>query len=177
MGFADDYLKIVRRSHHGLLPRYKMGWQILIAIVVGVILLFLATTEPPLYNTRLVIPFFKRAIPDLHWFYVAFAVFVLVGSTNAVNLTDGLDGLAISVFAVAAGAFTALAYVSGHREFAEYLQLDSFLSPDGRTDGLLRRRLSAQVLASSGGTHIPPRSSWATSARWRSEARSGRSRC
>jgi phospho-N-acetylmuramoyl-pentapeptide-transferase len=127
VGFADDYLKIVRRSHHGLLPRYKMGWQILIAVAVGLTLLYLTDAQPrPLYNTRLNVPFFKTIIPDIGWFYVAFGLLVLVGSTNAVNLTDGLDGLAISVFAVAAGAFTALTYVSGHREFAEYLQLTRF---------------------------------------------------
>ncbi|HXG56723.1 MAG TPA: phospho-N-acetylmuramoyl-pentapeptide-transferase [Vicinamibacterales bacterium] len=126
VGFADDYLKIVRRSHHGLRPRFKIAWQLLIAAAVGIALLLLADSDPPLYNTRLVIPFLKRAITDLHWFYAAFAVLVLVGSTNSVNLTDGLDGLAISVFAVAAAAFTALAYVSGHREFAEYLQLTRF---------------------------------------------------
>jgi phospho-N-acetylmuramoyl-pentapeptide-transferase len=127
VGFADDYLKIVRRSHHGLLPRYKLLWQFLIAIGVGLTLLWLADVKPaPLYNTRLVFPFFKNAIPDLGWFYVAFAALVLVFASNSVNLTDGLDGLAISVFAVAAAAFTALAYVSGHREFAEYLQLTRF---------------------------------------------------
>jgi phospho-N-acetylmuramoyl-pentapeptide-transferase len=121
VGFADDYLKIVRRSHHGLWPRYKMGWQIVIAAGVGFALLALHAAD--LYNTRLIFPFFKRAVPDLGWMYVPFAILVLVGSTNAVNLTDGLDGLAISVFAVAAAAFTALAYVSTHRVFAEYLQL------------------------------------------------------
>jgi phospho-N-acetylmuramoyl-pentapeptide-transferase len=121
IGFADDYLKIVRRSHHGLLPRYKMGWQIVVALGVGGALIALAAED--LYNTRLIFPFFKRLIPDLGFMYVGLATLVLVGSTNAVNLTDGLDGLAISVFAVAAAAFTALAYVSTHREFAEYLQL------------------------------------------------------
>ena len=126
VGFADDYLKIVRRSHHGLLPRYKMLWQIIIAAAVGLVVIWLASLTPPLYSTRLVIPFFKTVIPDLGWLYVAFAVLVLVGASNAVNLTDGLDGLAISVFAVAAATFTALAYVTGHREFAEYLQLIRF---------------------------------------------------
>jgi phospho-N-acetylmuramoyl-pentapeptide-transferase len=121
VGFADDYLKIVRRTHHGLWPRYKMGWQIVIAIAVGLSLLGLHAAD--LYNTRLIFPFFKRAVPDLGWLYVPFAVVVLVGATNAVNLTDGLDGLAISVFAVAAAAFTAVTYVSTHRVFAEYLQL------------------------------------------------------
>ncbi|PYR92937.1 MAG: phospho-N-acetylmuramoyl-pentapeptide-transferase [Acidobacteria bacterium] len=124
VGFADDYLKIVRRSHHGLLPRYKMAWQIVIALGVGIALLALARAD--LYNTRLVFPFFKRLIPELGWFYVVFAVVVLVSWTNAVNLTDGLDGLAISVFAVAAAALTALTYVSGHRVLAEYLQLPRF---------------------------------------------------
>jgi phospho-N-acetylmuramoyl-pentapeptide-transferase len=126
VGFVDDYLKIVRRSHHGLRPRYKLIWQFLISIVVGLTLLWLADATPPLYNTRLVFPFFKTFIPDLGWLYLAFAALVLVFASNAVNLTDGLDGLAISVFAVAAAAFTALAYVSGHREFAEYLQLTRF---------------------------------------------------
>ena len=124
VGFADDYLKIVRKSHHGLRPRYKMAWQLVIAISVGVALLILARAD--LYNTRLVLPFFKRLIPELGWFYVPFAVAVLVSWTNAVNLTDGLDGLAISVFAVAAAALTALTYISGHRVFAEYLQLPRF---------------------------------------------------
>jgi phospho-N-acetylmuramoyl-pentapeptide-transferase len=123
IGLADDYLKIVRRSHHGLRPRYKMAWQMVVGLGVGVALLVLATEEPSLYSTRLIFPFFKRLIPDLGWFYVPFAVLVLVGATNAVNLTDGLDGLAISVFAVAAAAFTALAYVSTHAVFANYLQL------------------------------------------------------
>ena len=90
-------------------------------MAVGFALLWLHAID--LYNTRLIFPFFKRAVPDLGWLYVPFAVLVLVGATNAVNLTDGLDGLAISVFAVAAAAFTALAYVSTHRVFAEYLQL------------------------------------------------------
>ncbi len=123
IGFADDYLKIVRRSHHGLRPRYKMGWTIVAALAVGVAILILASVEPPLYHTRLIVPFFKRWIPELGVFYAAFAALVLVGSTHAVNLTDGLDGLAISVFAVAATAFTALAYVSTHAEFSAYLQL------------------------------------------------------
>jgi phospho-N-acetylmuramoyl-pentapeptide-transferase len=121
IGFADDYLKIVRRSHHGLLPRYKMAWQAVVGIAVGVSLLALANQD--LYTTRLIFPFFKRLIPDLGYFYVAFAAFVLVAWSNAVNLTDGLDGLAISVFAVAAAALTALAYVSTHAVFSNYLQL------------------------------------------------------
>ena len=124
IGFADDYLKVVRKSHHGLLPRYKMGCQIVVASLVGIALLVLA--HDGLYNTRLVFPFFKRLIPDLGVFYLPFAVFVLVAESNAVNLTDGLDGLAISIFAIAAAAYTALAYVTGHRMLAEYLMLVRF---------------------------------------------------
>jgi len=124
IGFADDYLKIVRRSHHGLRPRYKVGLQVLIAVAVGVALMALAAND--LYNTRLIFPFFKNLIPDLGWFYVGFAVLVLVGATNAVNLTDGLDGLAISTFGIAAAAFTALAYVTGHAVLADYLLLVRF---------------------------------------------------
>jgi phospho-N-acetylmuramoyl-pentapeptide-transferase len=121
IGFADDYLKIVRRSHHGLRPRYKLAWQAVVGLAVGAALLVMASHD--LYNTRLIFPFFKRLIPDLAVLYLPFAAFVLVGSTNMVNLTDGLDGLAISVFAVSAAAFTALAYVSTHAVFANYLQL------------------------------------------------------
>ena len=121
IGFADDYLKIVRRSHHGLLPRYKMGWQIVVGLGVGIALIVLASHDQ--YGTRLIFPFFKRWIPDIGWFYIPLAILILVGATNMVNLTDGLDGLAISVFSVSAAAFTALAYVSTHREFANYLQL------------------------------------------------------
>lgn len=124
IGFADDYLKVTRRSHHGLLPRYKMGLQILAGASVGVAVVVLAGYD--LYNTRLIFPFFKRLIPDLGWFYVPFATFVLVAWSNAVNLTDGLDGLAISTFTVAAAAMTALAYVTGHRVFAEYLLIVRF---------------------------------------------------
>ncbi len=124
IGFADDYLKIVRRSHHGLLPRYKMGLQILAAAAVGTVLLILAHYN--LYNTRVIFPFFKRWIPDLGWGYLPFAVFVLVAISNTVNLTDGLDGLAISTFAIAAAAYTALAYVTGHAVFANYLGIARF---------------------------------------------------
>ena len=130
VGFLDDYLKITRRSHHGLLPRYKMGGLLIVSLGVGVAVLVLASQNPPMYNTRLIFPFFKNLIPDLGWFYPVFAAIVLIGATNAVNLTDGLDGLAISTFAVAAAAFTALAYVTGHRVLAEYLLLVRF-SPAG----------------------------------------------
>ncbi len=124
VGFADDYLKIVRRSHHGLRPRYKMLFQILIGAAVGTALLVLARRG--LYNTVLVFPFFKNLVPQLGWVYLPFAVFVLVAESNAVNLTDGLDGLAISIFAISAAAYTALTYVVGNRVLADYLLLVHF---------------------------------------------------
>jgi phospho-N-acetylmuramoyl-pentapeptide-transferase len=124
IGFLDDYLKITRRSSGGLRPRYKMGLQLLVALAVGLTLMWLASKG--LYNTRVIFPFFKQLIPDLGWAYVPFAVFVLVAWSNAVNLTDGLDGLAISTFAVAATALTALAYVTGHAVLAGYLLLVHF---------------------------------------------------
>ena len=124
IGFADDYLKIVRKDHHGLRPRWKMAWTLLAGLAVGFSLIALEWAG--LYNTRLIFPFFKWLIPDLGLLYVAFAILVLVGTTHAVNLTDGLDGLAISTFAVSAAAYTALAYVTGHRVLAEYLLLVRF---------------------------------------------------
>ena len=127
VGFIDDYLKVVRRSHHGLLPRYKLGGQMIVALSVGASLLVMADQTPtPLYNTRLIFPFFKNLIPDLGFIYLPFAAFILVAWSNAVNLTDGLDGLAISTFGVAAAAFTALAYVTGHARLAAYLDLVRF---------------------------------------------------
>ena len=122
LGFADDYLKIVRRSHDGLWPRYKILGQIVIGLLLGAALVLIAS-RGGVYSTRLIFPFFKTLIPDLGWWYIPFTILVLVGASNAVNLTDGLDGLAISLFTIAAAAFTALAYVTGNRVFADYLQI------------------------------------------------------
>jgi phospho-N-acetylmuramoyl-pentapeptide-transferase len=124
IGFTDDYLKVTRRSHHGLFARYKLVGQLVVALGVGLALMSLA--DQKLYNTRVVFPFFKEWIPDLGWFYLPFAVFVLISMSNAVNLTDGLDGLAISTFGVSAATYTALAYVTGHAVFAVYLNLVHF---------------------------------------------------
>jgi phospho-N-acetylmuramoyl-pentapeptide-transferase len=101
-----------------------MAGQAGIALIVGIVLLVLA--QQGQYNTRLIFPFFKNLIPDLGWFYLPFIVFTLVAWSNAVNLTDGLDGLAISTFAISAATFTGLAYVTGHKELAAYLLLVHF---------------------------------------------------
>ncbi|HKT78720.1 MAG TPA: phospho-N-acetylmuramoyl-pentapeptide-transferase [Vicinamibacterales bacterium] len=124
IGFLDDYLKIVRRNHRGLAPRYKMALQLLVATGVGLVLLWLQHHN--LYNTRLSFPFLKTLNPDLGWWYVPFTMLFLTAWSNAVNLTDGLDGLAISTFTISAVAFTALTYIVGHREFAQYLLLEHF---------------------------------------------------
>ncbi len=121
IGFVDDYLKVARRSHHGLFARYKLLAQVMVGLAVGVSLIVLSDVNPAQYHTRLMIPFFKEWVPDFGWWYVPFAMLVLVSSSNTVNLTDGLDGLAISTFAVSAATFTALTYVTGHRAIADYL--------------------------------------------------------
>jgi phospho-N-acetylmuramoyl-pentapeptide-transferase len=126
IGFVDDYLKVTRHTHHGLFARYKFAAQIGVALAVGVTLLVLAAQNPPLYGTRLIFPFFKNRIPDIGWMYVPFVVLVLVSMSNTVNLTDGLDGLAISTFTVSAAAYTALTYITGHRVMAGYLQIVHF---------------------------------------------------
>jgi phospho-N-acetylmuramoyl-pentapeptide-transferase len=123
IGFVDDYLKITRHSHHGLFARYKFASQIVVALAVGVALVWMATVDTHLYKTQLYFPFFKQLQPNLGWFYVPFAVLVLVASTNTVNLTDGLDGLAISTFAISAATYTALAYVTSHFGIATFLLL------------------------------------------------------
>ena len=124
IGFADDYLKISAKSHHGLRPRFKFVFQSVVAAAVGMSLLMLS--DQGLYNTQLIFPFFKGLMPDLGWLYLPFSMVVLLAASNSVNLTDGLDGLAISVFTVSAVAFTALAYISGHAVFAAYLLLVRF---------------------------------------------------
>ena len=124
IGFVDDYLKVTRGSHHGLRPWRKAALQSVVGAAVGVTLIVL--TQHGLYSTQLVFPFFEGVLLELGWFYVPFAMLLLVGASNAVNLTDGLDGLAIGVFTVAAVAFTALSYVAGHAVIAEYLLLLRF---------------------------------------------------
>ncbi len=123
IGFADDYRKKVRRQSLGLPGRTKLALTILIGVVLGTVLYLESRVDPTQYSTRLVVPFFKNVMPELGAFYVVFAVAVVVGASHAVNVTDGLDGLAIGSTLIAAAAFTVLAYVSGHRKFSDYLDL------------------------------------------------------
>ena len=121
IGFADDYLKVKRRHNLGLTGREKLLAQFIVAIAFGFALRYLTT-----YNTRLSLPFVKTFSPEIYWpiYLLVFAPIVLVGFSNAVNLTDGLDGLAISVTMVTAAALTGFTYLTGHRLFAEYLGLE-----------------------------------------------------
>lgn len=116
VGFLDDYLKLKRGKNLGLKAREKLLYQVLLA---GIFYLLLFQVLG--FSSVLNLPFLKRLVIDLGIFYLVFACIVLVGSSNAVNLTDGLDGLAIVPFAVCAGVYTILAYASGHIKFANYL--------------------------------------------------------
>ena len=136
IGFADDYLKVVHRRNLGLTARAKVGLQAATSVLIAVALIIMQTRG--LYSTRLLVPFVKQFRPDLviepllhdpHLWplaflpFVAFVAFFIVGASNAVNLTDGLDGLAIGCTVIAAGALAVLTYVSGHALFADYLEL------------------------------------------------------
>ncbi len=120
VGFIDDYLKVIRKNSDGISARQKMFWQIVIAAIASLLLYF-----SPGFETHLSIPFFKNANPDLGVFYIPFAILVMVGASNAVNLTDGLDGLAIGPMIIAAGTFLLLAYLAGNARLAAYLQITS----------------------------------------------------
>jgi phospho-N-acetylmuramoyl-pentapeptide-transferase len=119
IGFADDYLKVVRKRNLGLSARRKFALQVLVSLLLGALLVWLAWRGT--FTTRLSFPFFKWILPDLSWGYMLFAVLVLAGSANAVNLTDGLDGLAIGSVLVVSSAFTVLAYAAGNAIVADYL--------------------------------------------------------
>jgi phospho-N-acetylmuramoyl-pentapeptide-transferase len=136
IGFADDYIKVVKRRNLGLTARAKMFWQMIVGILVATSLVVLQ--QFGLFSTRLTVPFVKNFHPDMTWSFlgsiphlgflaflpfIIFVTLVLVFSSNAVNLTDGLDGLAIGCTIIAAGALTVLTYVSGHVVFADYLEL------------------------------------------------------
>lgn len=118
VGFVDDYLKVVRKNSDGISARQKLFWQILIATIAAYLLY-----QSGGFDTRLSLPFFKNVQPDLGVFYIPFAVLVMVGASNALNLTDGLDGLAIGPTIIAAGTFLLLAYLAGNAKLADYLQI------------------------------------------------------
>lgn len=119
IGFLDDYLKVYRHSSEGLRAGFKFGGQTLISAII-VVFIFLNRQG---YTTLLYLPFFKFPVLNLSYFYIPFGVFVIVSFSNAVNLTDGLDGLATGLVIMVFIAFAVISYVSGRSDFADYLQI------------------------------------------------------
>ncbi|GAB4181350.1 MAG: phospho-N-acetylmuramoyl-pentapeptide-transferase [Thalassobaculales bacterium] len=117
IGFADDYLKLTKRNPKGLPGRVKLVWQFAIALAATIWIVRLSG------STAMTVPFFKTVAIELSVFFYAFAILVMVGSSNAVNLTDGLDGLAIVPVMIAASCFALIAYLAGNAIFANYLQI------------------------------------------------------
>ena len=120
IGFIDDYIKLVRQDPKGLISRYKYFWQSVVGAGAAVFLYMTASVPA---ETQLIVPFFKEIIIPLGGWYLLLAYLVIVGSSNAVNLTDGLDGLAIMPTVMVAAALGLFAYVAGHAEFSRYLQI------------------------------------------------------
>lgn len=118
IGFADDYGKVIRKHNRGLSGRGKLLCQ---TVVAGVAAVWLWAYPP--FETTLMVPFLKDVHPDLGFLYIPFAVLVIVGASNAVNLTDGLDGLAIGPVTIAFATYLLLAYFAGHAKIAQYLQI------------------------------------------------------
>jgi len=120
IGFYDDYLKVTKQSHMGYSGKARLGMEFLIAGIATFVIM--NAGEAP-FSSSLTFPFIKDLLLNLGWFFIPFAAFVIVGAGNAVNLTDGLDGLAIVPVMVAAAAFGVIAYLSGNAVFADYLQI------------------------------------------------------
>lgn len=118
IGFCDDYLMQVKKRSKGLSAKSKFSLQVIVALITG----WLTYTSPD-FSTTITIPFLKNISPDLGIGYIFFAAFVIVGTSNAVNLTDGLDGLAIGPVIISAVTYMVFAYVSGHMKMADYLQI------------------------------------------------------
>jgi len=120
IGWVDDYRKVVRKDSRGLPARWKYLWQSVFALGVAV---FLYSTAQQPVETQLIVPFFKTVALNLGWLYIPLVYFVVVGSSNAVNLTDGLDGLAILPAVMVGGALGVFAYATGHVNFSQYLAI------------------------------------------------------
>jgi phospho-N-acetylmuramoyl-pentapeptide-transferase len=120
IGFGDDFLKLTKRNTKGLPGRLKLFCQAIIGVIAAIAATHL-TPEPLAYG--LAVPFFKDLVVPLGWFFIPFAAVVMMGASNAVNLTDGLDGLAIVPVMIAAACFALISYLVGNAVFAEYLQL------------------------------------------------------
>src|SRR5208282_768339 len=120
VGFYDDYLKVTKQTHNAFPGLARIGIEALIAAVACALFVQLGRGS---FSTSLVLPFFKELVINFGWFYVLFAIFIVIGAGNAVNLTDGLDGLAIVPVMIASASFGMIAYLSGNAVFADYLQI------------------------------------------------------
>jgi phospho-N-acetylmuramoyl-pentapeptide-transferase len=125
IGFLDDYLRVVKGYPKGLLGRYKLAGQVALGAAIGLVLLLWPEkgVPPGLPATTTHVPFLKFRFIDFGWMFVPFVIFVVTASSNAVNLTDGLDGLASGLVAIAALTFAGMSYLGGHAKFSEYLNL------------------------------------------------------
>jgi phospho-N-acetylmuramoyl-pentapeptide-transferase len=121
LGFWDDYLKIKKHKSRGMIIRHKFVSQVLLAGILGLVLVCLGFLDK--FDLQLSFPFFKEWVPYLGWAYLPWIMLILVSSSNAVNLADGLDGLAIGLTLISAGAFTALSYLAGRKDFSGYLDI------------------------------------------------------
>ena len=121
LGIIDDYLKLLRKNSDGISAKLKLFWQFLISALIVFYLI-----KANIIDTNLYFPFHKGPLIDLDWFYIIFGSLVIVGSSNAVNLTDGLDGLAIGPIITSAASLGIIAYLTGHFELAEYLYIPYF---------------------------------------------------
>jgi len=121
LGFWDDFLQIKLKKPSGLIVRHKLIFQIIISGIIGIVLIYLGSKGN--FDLHLSFPFIKKWAPYLGFFYLPWIMFILVGSSNSVNLADGLDGLAIGLTLISASAFTALSYTAGHALWSEYLNI------------------------------------------------------
>jgi phospho-N-acetylmuramoyl-pentapeptide-transferase len=121
LGFLDDFKKIKRTKSKGLIIRHKLFFQIGISAIIGLILIYLGFTGE--FSLHLSLPFFKKWVPYLGWFYLPWIMLILVGSSNSVNLADGLDGLAIGLTFISSSAFIVLSYVVGRADWSEFLNI------------------------------------------------------
>ena len=121
IGFLDDYLKVVKKYSRGLIARYKMAGQISLGLIVGIILINYPDSSQ--FATSISIPFVANGTLDVSWFYIPLVILVITGTSNAVNLTDGLDGLATGLVAIATLVFGAIAYATGRLDYSEYLNI------------------------------------------------------
>ena len=171
IGFYDDYLKVKRMSHKGFAGWQRLAIEALVALIAA---WALSNWTDPTIATSLLFPFVKGLALPLYWAFYFFGGFVIVGAGNSVNLTDGLDGLAIVPVMVAAACFGLIAYLVGSATFSEYLLHQLRARHRRAVCGL--RRLIGPGSGSCGSTPRRRRSSWATPARWRWAARSAPSR-